>query len=201
LKPTPLWEKWLKPHNWNELPYQWAESRTEQFWEMIKQKEEDQDYEWATQHGIVKGWKHTDKKEILRGFRGEDFVRSMIEDFGISPYQPPINREVYDIYIPRLGTIDVKTSKFGEDCIKIKSTFYKRPSLYVLGIKTCDSENMTFQFVGWLYGHEVYKFPLDRSMPYIACIKIPFTELRSPKSFLNKLRQISKSKGSEGGNP
>jgi hypothetical protein len=186
-------QKWLKPHRWEELTYHFAESKTEDFLKMVQEKEQAEDLKWLQERGIVKTWKHEDKTGILRGFRGEEWVRSMIEDFGVSVYQPRLEeQEIYDLVVHLLGTLEVKTSKVGYDFIGIKSTFVKRPSIYVIGLKTCDEDLSTFQFMGWLYGHEVYKLKLNRKMPYEPCFTPSFEELHKPTDFFKELIEISK---------
>jgi hypothetical protein len=186
-------QKWLRPHGWEGLEYRFAESRAEEFFRMVQKKEQAEDFEWLQQRGVVKVWKHKDKTGILRGFRGEDWVRCMIEDFGVPVYQPLIEaQEHYDLVVNLLGTIEVKTSKFEDDFIGIKSTFLKRPSIYVVALKTCDEDSSTFQFMGWLYGHEVYKLKLNTKMPYEPCFTPSFEELHRPIDFFKELIEISK---------
>jgi len=99
----------------------------------------------------------------------------------------------FDIYID-LGPVEVKTIPFeGSEEVNIKKTPWdSKPSTYLAVVKTLDKNMLSFQFVGWVYGYEVFKLPevdpRQRGRPrYYRC-----ENFRAPKNLLDMLLEISK---------
>jgi len=140
-------------------------------------------------------------------------LRQKIEEMGLASQEAcqkwlAIRNRVeigFDIEVYKLGHFEIKTLPFKifrgkrEEVtdINIKATpWHSKPSTYLCVIRTCDQSMETFQLVGWLYEHEVFKLPeaedvarmLDRPSFYYVEVK----DLHSPKKLLEMFLRLSK---------
>lgn len=103
----------------------------------------------------------------------------------------------FDIEIPKFGPIEVKAVPHNEDYVNIKKLAWdSKPSSYLVVIKQCDEAMETFQFIGWLYGHEVFQLPVETILTkllgrpefYVCNLR----KLKKPENFIKKLLKISR---------
>ena len=209
--------KWLNPVAFPESIYSEADKKYEEFMQQQKLFRE-----FLKKHGErVDSWLLEEKSERKVGFRAQKWFSEMLFDLKV-PHDSELKwqtlsenffkvdldelgltlnewKEIYyalstgpDINIDNFGTVEVKSTN------NIKKTAWdSNPSLFLVKVKACDKESLSFQFVGWLYGHEVYKlrfqkkeFPLYPKSHYFLEDK----ELRNPQEFLEKLLEISRAK-------
>lgn len=101
-----------------------------------------------------------------------------------------------DIRIEWFGTVEIKSIKPDSDIYNVKKVPWdSQPSIYLVVLRICDEEMLTFQFMGWLYGFEIYELKVQPSNNLLYPVEHYYgnvKELRSPKTFLEKLLKISR---------
>ena len=101
-----------------------------------------------------------------------------------------------DIDIQKLGRVEIKCIGPDDEIFKIKKIAWNHnPSMFVVVVRRCDEDLTEFQFLGWLYGFEVYSLELEKADGYSTHADFYFgklKQLRKPKMFLKKLLQASK---------
>lgn len=111
----------------------------------------------------------------------------------------------FDMEVFALGHIEIKTLPFKTfrgkiqeiENVNIKKTpWHAKPSTYLCVLKTCDEEMETFQFLGWLYEHEVFRLPVDEvfakesGQPLFYFAKVE--NLHPPETLLSTFLELSK---------
>jgi len=102
----------------------------------------------------------------------------------------------YDIEVPKFGYIEVKSVTYDKYLNIKKASWDAKPSTYLVAIKQCDEMAETFQFVGWLCGHEIFRLPVETSLTeligrpefYVCSLR----KLKKPQIFLKKLFRLSR---------
>jgi hypothetical protein len=112
--------------------------------------------------------------------------RTLYYSIGIGP----------DINIHKFGTIEVKSMKAETEFFNVKKNAWdSNPSLYLVVLRTCDESMQKFQFLGWLYGVEVFRLRVQPKMLGAYWNAHYFDEpkeLRKPNDFLRMLFEVSK---------
>jgi hypothetical protein len=220
-------KKWLEPVELDEDIYKEADERYENFMrykklmaELLKKTGLEID-EWELKEDPERkaGWRaqkwfsemlfdlqvvHT--PEFKLPHLSEQFFKVDLEQLGLS-----INdwRTLYyslgigpDINIHNFGTIEVKNMKLGTEIFNVKKNAWdQNPSLYLTVLRTCDESMLTFQFVGWLSGMQVYGLKVQSKIYGVYSKSHYFgkpKELRKPESFLRMLFGISRANPSSG---
>jgi hypothetical protein len=212
-------KKWLNPVSLQPSIYYEADKRYEKFMQQKKLIAEEK----TKAKEPIEEWETKEDPERKVGWRGQKWFSEMLFDLQIphiaelkieTPFDDKwvkikekfidlgLNLQDWielkykfeinpDIYILDFGTVEVKTS------INIKKHAWdSNPSLYLVVLKNCDKEMLEFQFLGWLYGHEVYKLKFQEKSEiypkahYFGDVQ----DLREPKKFLEKVFEVSKAK-------
>ena len=140
-------------------------------------------------------------------------LRQKIEELGFAPKEAfqkwlTIRQCIeigFDIEIDKLGHFEIKTLPFRlfkgkrEEVrdVNIKTTpWHAKPSTYLCVLRTYDQSMETFQFVGWLYEHEVFKLPVEDVLHEAVGRPIFYYEkvenLHSAKKLLEMFLKLSK---------
>jgi len=144
-------------------------------------------------------WDKNDFNNVFNGMLGQKAFEIMLQQFNIAyiPNDPTIDwrgKMDFDFFIPKLGTIEVKT--FHHRCyytLVKKSEWHDNDFLVVF---QTIKERPALKLMGWLYGSEVpklkfaekgqYKFSQEHS-----CYYTTFDKLRPASEFIKMLLQLS----------
>lgn len=218
-------EKWLKPVNLPDDYYREADEKYETFMRQkrlmaqLLRKHGEKIDSWELKEGSERkaGWRAqkwfsemlfclrvTHWSDLKTPSLSDQFFEIDLKKLGIPLYEWK-NLYYYfgiapDINISDMGTVEIKSMEVGAEVFDVKKRSWEsRPSLYLAVLRTCDESMCTFQFLGWLYGVEVYKLKVqeaDRFYPKTHYFGEP-KELRKPKSFLKMLFRVSRANPSK----
>jgi hypothetical protein len=214
-------KKWLNPVSLDSYTYKKADERYENFMKQKRLMKElleelgEKVSDWELKAGPERkaGWRGQEWffnllmdlqvaniPELKTPYLSEEFFKVDLKKLGLTTQDW---RSLYynlgigsDINIFNFGTIEIKTMKAEAERFNVKKDSWdSRPSLYLAVLRNYDKEMLEFQFLGWLYGMQVYKLrvqPENKFYPayYFGELK----ELRKPEAFLKMLFKISRAK-------
>jgi len=212
-------KQWLKPVSFTPETYEESDKRYTKFMEQKKLISEEKKKAGTS----VKDWETKEDPERKVGWRGQKWFSEMLFDLqvvhetelkAITPFDDKwleIKEKLFslgfslqdwitlkyaleinpDMNIRDFGTIELKTS------LNIKKNAWdSNPSLFLVVLKVCDKgKALTFQFLGWLYGYEVYKLKVQEEnmlYPKAHYFVEDIKKLRKPRSFLEMVLNVSR---------
>ena len=149
--------------------------------------------------GIGKHWTEDEIRTTRLGLCGQKAFELMLQKMEVAyvPNDPIIDQRLtkdYDFWIPKIGTIEVKT--YEHYCRKVlvnPSEWHGNDYLVIWQFR--DKDQQRLRMVGWLPKEQVEAYPTTkkgetRFNPYSDAIIIDMSELRSPETFIAKLQQV-----------
>jgi hypothetical protein len=178
--------KWLKPKKLSGQSLDQADSKYQMFIEEMRKKAEEK----RKRGEDVDDHLLSDDPERKAGFRGQKWIDQMLFDMGI-PHNTYWRDDLPDTVVWGFGSLETKAiPEIERSYVDIKKSAWEiHPAIYLTVVKICDSTHETFQFVGWLYGHQVYDLefiPKGAAHPR-ASYRAQISDLNDPRRFLKKL--------------
>ncbi len=148
--------------------------------------------------GIGKHWNEDEVRTARLGLCGQKAFELMLQLMEVPyvPNDPIIDQRLtkpYDFWIPKVGTIEVKTYEYYCKKALVKpSEWHGNDYLVVWKFRTEEQEKL--QMIGWLTRAEVEAYPTTKKgetkfNPKSDAMIIDMSELRPPKQFITKLQQ------------
>jgi hypothetical protein len=142
-----------------------------------------------------KHWTEQQEMTMEIGMAGQKAFEMLLQFTGTSyiindPIVPYTEQKPYDCFIPKVGTVEVKTVPSGENIknVIIKQREWHGSNFLIVWQATANS----IALIGWLQKDEVESYPITAKgdcpqTRYAAARVIPLINLRSSKSFLEML--------------
>ena len=142
-----------------------------------------------------KHWTEAQELNMEMGMAGQKAFEMLLQYTGTpyiinDPIVPYTEQKPYDCFIPKVGTVEVKTVPSGENIknVIIKEREWHGSTFLVVWQATADS----LALIGWLRKNEVENYPVvargeSPQTPYAAARVISLSHLKDPKTFLEML--------------
>lgn len=151
--------------------------------------------------GLGEHWDKDELKKVRTGLCGQKAFELMLQLMEVPylPNDPVIDQRLqkdYDFWIPKIGTIEVKT--YAHYCRKVlinPREWHGNDYLVVWKFRTKEAERL--QMVGWLTNEEVEATPTTpkgetKFNPNADAMIIDMSDLRHPKTFITNLQKVKR---------
>lgn len=149
--------------------------------------------------GLGKHWTENELETTRLGLCGQKAFELMLQKMQVAyvPNDPIIDQRLtkdYDFWIPKIGTIEIKTYLYYCRKVLVKPSEWHGND-YLIVWQFRDKNQLNLKMIGWLSQAEVEAHPTTKKgktcfNPYSDAIIIDMTDLRSPEIFITKLQQV-----------